>query len=286
VKINKETAVENSPVEGERLQKVLARAGHGSRRQLEKMIEQGLVRVNQQVAQLGDRVVPSDKISMKGRLVKLHHDVSAPPKVLIYHKPAGQIVTRSDPEGREIVFKHLPRLKGERWVPVGRLDINTSGLLILTNNGELAHRMMHPSFQMLRKYAVRIIGKVTDEMMATLESGVELEDGRANFEKIEEKGGEGANRWFHVTLREGRTREVRRLWESQNVMVSRLMRIQYGPVLLPPGLLTGKWQYLDSGSIKQLAELVELPEPEVIEPKPKNLRRNVKKGTYKGRGRR
>ena len=248
----------------EKLQKVLARAGLGSRRELERWIEQGLIKVNRTTAKIGDRVTPEDTVVVRGRIVKLEKKLERPRKILVYNKPVGEIVSRNDPDHKKNVFQNLPRLKGERWIPVGRLDINTSGLLILTTDGELAHRLMHPSYEMNRVYAIRVAGQVTDEMIEQLKQGVELEDGMAKFHSVVEAGGEGVNHWYHVSLHEGRTREVRRIWESLGLMVSRLIRIQYGLVTLPREVPMGKWQYLSFKLSNQLAASVGLEAAERV----------------------
>lgn len=245
-------------VKGEKIQKVLARAGLGSRREIEQWLEQGSIQVNRQTAKLGDRMSEDDSVIVKGRVVKLEKKRERPRKVLIYHKPVGEIVSRNDPEGRETIFKHLPKLKGERWIPVGRLDVNTSGLLILTTDGELAHRLMHPSYGLLRVYAVRVVGAVSEEMIERLLKGIQLEDGMARFTTVERAGGEGANQWYHVSLTEGRTREVRRLWQALGVMVSRLIRIQYGLLTLPRDVPAGRSQYVPLKISNALAESVGL----------------------------
>lgn len=257
----------------EKLQKVLARAGLGSRRELEKVIESGRVSVNGKVAVLGDRVEPTDKIRMDGHAVAIRSEQDDICRVLVYFKPEGEICSRKDPEGRKTVFDRLPPLKGGRWVAVGRLDINTSGLLLFTSDGELANRLMHPSNEIEREYAVRVFGEVTEEMLRSLRQGVQLEDGPAAFEKIKLSGGEGLNQWYHVTLREGRNREVRRLWESQDVQVSRLMRIRYGSIELPKKLPLGGWQELELNDVNYLREMVQLPrETETLVTKEKTSR--------------
>jgi 23S rRNA pseudouridine2605 synthase len=223
----------------ERLQKILSRAGLGSRREIERWIKEGLVQVNGVVAELGDTATAQDKISIKGRLLANPLKVQAKTRILMYHKPIGEISSRSDPQHHKTVFAKLPYLKQGRWVQVGRLDINTSGLLIFTNDGELANRLMHPRFGLEREYAVRVHGQVTPEAVKAMLKGVELEDGKAQFKRIEFRGGEGSNAWYHVVLTEGRNREVRRLWQSQHVEVSRLIRIRYGQLTMPRSLARG-----------------------------------------------
>lgn len=238
---------------GERLQKVLARTGHhGSRREIERQISAGLILVNGRPAQLGDRVTGDDVIQVKGKRFKAPVTAAAECRVLLYHKPEGEICSRADPKGRPTVFGGLPPLKHARWVAVGRLDINTSGLILLTTDGELAHRLMHPSFNMEREYAVRVRGAVTSDVLLNLQRGVELHDGPARFESVSDAGGSGANHWYQVTLMEGRQREVRRLWESQGVEVSRLIRIRFGPFVLPRGLRRGHWLELPAADIRAL----------------------------------
>jgi 23S rRNA pseudouridine2605 synthase len=220
--------------DGERIQKVLAHAGLASRREIETWIESGEVLLNGKPAKLGDRWKDGDQLAVRGRLVNVEKRFNQTTRVLLYHKPTGEVVTRRDPEGRPTIFVQLPRLEIGRWINIGRLDINTQGLLLVTNNGELANRLMHPSQQIEREYAVRVLGQVGEDTLQRLKQGVELEDGLANFNAIVEAGGEGANHWYHVTLCEGRNRIVRRLWESQNIAVSRLIRIRFGNILLPP----------------------------------------------------
>lgn len=241
----------------EKLQKVLARLGLGSRRELETWIADGRVSLDGKVAKLGDRVNGSEKIRVDGELLRINLNQKRKTKVLVYNKPEGEICTARDPEGRVSVFEKLPRLKGDRWVMVGRLDINTQGLLLFTNNGELANYLMHPSSEIEREYAVRVKGEVTKETINNLTAGVELEDGPAKFDSVKAAGGEGLNQWYHVVLKEGRNREVRRLFESQNLTVSRLIRIRYADVLLPRGLRRGTWDYLDVEHVKRLAALAE-----------------------------
>lgn len=241
----------------EKLQKVLAQAGLGSRRELERWIESGRVNVNGKVAKLGDRVEFKDEVKVDGRLVKLP-DRRERIRVIAYNKPEGEVSTRDDPEGRPTVFKHLPNLQNGRWVMVGRLDINTAGLLLFTNSGELANALMHPSGQVEREYVVRIHGAVDDAMVKRLTDGVLLDDGEARFLKVKVGQGGNTNRWFSVVIAEGRNREVRRLWESQGVEVSRLKRIRYGSVEVPSYVRSGEWLELEPDDVKKLCKLVGL----------------------------
>ncbi|MCL6417324.1 23S rRNA pseudouridine(2605) synthase RluB [Aestuariirhabdus sp. Z084] len=247
---------------GEKLQKVLARAGVGSRREMERWIDEGRVQVNGDRAKLGCRVTPRDQIQVDGKQLKTE-EVEGSRRVLLYNKPEGEVCTRSDPEGRRTVFHSLPRLKGERWICIGRLDINTAGLLLFTTDGELANRLMHPSFSVEREYAVRVMGEVTPEMTKQMFEGVELDDGPARFTDIVDSGGEGINHWFHVVLMEGRNREVRRLWESQGVTVSRLKRVRYGNVFIPSEVKAGQWCELEQKEVDSLAKSVDLPSRKV-----------------------
>src|SRR5690554_6020662 len=235
----------------EKLQKVLARAGLGSRREMERMIEAGHVQVNGRPARLGDRVTAADKIFYRGQRVL----VSQQPlrrRVILYNKPEGEICSRSDPEGRRTVYDNLPPLKGERWISVGRLDFNTSGLLLFTNDGELANKLMHPSSVIDREYLVRIQGNVDEEMKQHLLEGVLLDDGVARFTDIVDGAGESRNRWFYCVVMEGRNREVRRLWESQGVKVGRLKRVRYANIFIPSHVRVGQWLELDQREIHDL----------------------------------
>lgn len=252
-----------SAAEPERLQKILARAGLGSRRELETSIEAGRIKVNGLVVGLGAKVGPGDRIEIDDKPVNVDDIFEPERRVIIYNKPEGEVTTRQDPEGRPTVFDRLPRLKGQRWISVGRLDINTTGLLLFTTDGELANRLMHPSHQVDREYAVRVFGEVDEAMQQRLLDGVLLEDGMASFSDLSTAGGSGLNNWFHVTLLEGRNREVRRLWESQGVKVSRLKRVRYGPVLLPSSVKLGRWAELDQKAVDALAAQVGL-EPRAI----------------------
>ena len=244
---------------GEKLQKVLARLGMASRRDVEKWIGEGRVKVNGAVASLGQRVDAHDAISVDGRLLKREEVSEVVRRVLIYNKPDGEICTRNDPEGRPTVFDRLPRPREGRWINIGRLDINTTGLLLFTTDGELANRLMHPSFEMDREYAVRVRGEVDDEMIERLKSGVMLEDGPARFTDIQEApGGEGFNHWYHCVVMEGRNREVRRLWESQGLVVSRLKRVRFGPVFMTSDLPMGRWREMSQAEVDILSEEVGL----------------------------
>lgn len=246
-------------VASEKLQKILAQAGMGSRREMETWISDGRVRLNGQVAKLGDRALPQDRISVNNHLLQRPQTRSRI-KVLLYNKPDDQICTRKDEEGRDTVFAHLPMIRNGRWIMVGRLDLNTSGILLFTNHGELAHRLMHPKYAVEREYAVRVLGKVDEAMLRRLKTGVMLEDGEAKFDDIQLSGGDGANVWYHVILHEGKNKEVRRLWESQGVTVSRLTRVRYGQLTLPPYLRAGRWQELEGGDLAGLLRQVDLIE--------------------------
>ena len=236
----------------ERLQKIISQAGLGSRREIERWIEQGLIQVNGKVAKLGDSAGAQDKISVRGQLIENPLQINSRTRILLYHKPIGEISSRRDPNHEKTVFDKLPYLKHGRWVQVGRLDINTSGLLIFTNNGELAHCLMHPRFGLEREYAVRVHGEVSDDSLRTLLKGVALDDGMGKFKRIVFRGGEGTNAWYHVTLTEGRNREVRRLWRSQGVEVSRLIRIRYGSIFMPRSLSRGTYQELTADEVVAL----------------------------------
>ncbi|NOU51003.1 23S rRNA pseudouridine(2605) synthase RluB [Pseudoalteromonas sp. JBTF-M23] len=242
----------------EKLQKVLARAGVGSRREMEKYIDANRVSVDGKVARLGDRVEENAVIRVDGHIVKIEQQEDRICRVIMYHKPEGELCTRKDPEGRRTVFDRLPRLDGDRWIAIGRLDINTSGLLLFTNDGELANRLMHPKYEVEREYSARVFGEVTNETLKNLTKGVELDDGPAKFLKIKPMGGEGINKWFNVTLTEGRNREVRRLWQSQEVEVSRLIRIRYGKLELNKRLPQGGWEELTLEDVNYLRKSVKL----------------------------
>ena len=241
--------------DAEKLHKVLADAGIGSRRDMEELILAGRVSVNSLPAHIGQRIEPTDQVRVNGKL--LHRKVSKrPPRVLIYHKPSGEIVSQDDPEKRASVFDSLPKLKGARWVAIGRLDFNTEGLLIVTTSGELANRFMHPRHGMEREYAVRVLGELTETTRSALINGVELEDGMAQFSLVAPIGGEGVNQWYRVVISEGRNREVRRMFEAVGLTVSRLLRTRFGPVPLPPGLRRGRWQELEQDEVKALLKFL------------------------------
>lgn len=243
----------------QKLQKVLAQAGLGSRRDMERWIQEGRVTVNGEVAAIGTRVGPEDLIKVGRRIVRW----PAPerlPRVLLYHKPEGEIVTRDDPEGRDTVFAKLPRLRGAKWLAVGRLDYNTCGLLIFTTSGELANRMMHPSFAIEREYAVRILGELSFEQIAKLKAGIMLADGSARCEALADEGGEGSNHWYRLMLKEGRNRIVRRMFEALGLTISRLMRVRFGIVSLPPRLKRGQLIELTDAEIRRLLQWLQLPE--------------------------
>lgn len=245
----------------ERIQKLLANEGIGSRRQVESWIREGRLRVAGRPATLGQKIELEENVTLDGRRLRLHSPEAVPRRVLLYRKPVGQVVTRRDPQGRETVFKRLPKPRQGRWVAVGRLDVNTSGLLLFTTDGELARRLMHPRYQVEREYAVRVLGTVTPETIARLGSGVTLEDGPARFDRIVPAGGKGANQWFHVTVHEGRTRLVRRLWESQGLTVSRLIRVGFGPCAIPTGTKVGRAYELSPQEMQPLLRLVGLAPP-------------------------
>src|SRR5690554_750321 len=247
-----------SQPEPERIQKLLSRAGIGSRREIEGWMEAGRLTVNEQPVLPGGKATVKDKFELDGKQLDVSGAAEVVRRVLIYNKPEGEVTTRKDPEGRPTVFDRLPRLKDNRWISIGRLDINTTGLVLFTTDGELANRLMHPSSQIDREYAVRVFGEVDDAMIERLMAGVLLEDGMAKFSDISPAGGSGINRWFHVTLLEGRNREVRRLWESQGVRVSRLKRVRYGPVFLPSRLTLGKWEELDQKAVDVISGTVGL----------------------------
>ena len=243
----------------EKLQKVLARAGVGSRREMEDWIAAGRVSINGSIAKLGERVEGDEVIRVDGHILSSRRMAAPRRRVLVYNKPERQMCTHSDPEGRPTVFDRLPNSAGARWLSIGRLDFNTMGLLLLTTDGELAHRMSHPSFGMEREYAVRVLGEMPKDAINQLLAGVQLDDGPAQFQRVINHGGEGANHWYHVTLGEGRNREVRRMFEAVGGTVSRLIRVRYGPVELPRGLQRGRWEEMDVQQVRNLSQTLKLP---------------------------
>jgi len=269
----------------EKLQKVLANQGFASRREIERWISAGRIKVNDEIASLGARVTADDKISVDGRFVIRKNQT--PTRVLMLNKPIDYVCTTLDPQERQTVYSLLPKLHHERWIGIGRLDINSSGLLLFSNNGELANRFMHPKYELEREYAVRVLGQVKDETLTELKSGVELDDGQANFANILDAGGAGANHWYHVTLKEGRNREVRRLWEAVGHKVSRLHRIRYGPIELGRSVKPGRYQELDHATINTLLTFVGLPKQAEQDSQKgqKNLKRQERQEKVQGKPR-
>lgn len=264
---------------GQKLQKVLANLGLGSRRKMERWIEEGRVTVDGSVATLGDRVHAGQALRLDGKPLEV--DAVEQVRVLLYHKPVREVCSRDDPEGRKTVFERLPKLKSGRWISVGRLDFNTSGVLLFTTDGALANALMHPSNAIEREYLVRVMGRVDEPMLERLKDGVELDDGPARFSDIQEGGGDGINRFFYVVLMEGRNREVRRLWESQGTTVSRLKRVRYGEVFLPSKLKKGQWLELPQRDVDVIYQMAGLSTKEVASLSKKDLERRqrfAKKG--------
>ena len=253
-----ETPAPAASVPGEKLQKVLARTGLGSRREMERWIDDGRVTVNGKPATLGDRVVERDRIAVDGK--PLDRSPANETRCILYHKPTGEVCSRKDPQGRRTVFERLPRLKAGRWISIGRLDYNTSGLLLFTTDGELANTLMHPSSNIEREYMVRVMGEWNEDMLKRLLEGVMLEDGMARFTDIQDGGGDGINHWFYVVIMEGRNREVRRLWESQGLTVSRLKRVRYGDVFIPSKVKQGQWVELEPKEVKGLYRMADMPQ--------------------------
>lgn len=243
----------------ERIQKVLSRLGVGSRRQIEGWIRDGKITINNKPAVIGDHISQTDHVKVNGKPVNLAAVDKPERRVIMYYKNEGEICSRNDPEHKDSVFDHLPKLKNARWISIGRLDLNTCGLLLFTTDGELANRLMHPSFEVEREYAVRVLGEVPDKAISNMLEGVDVDGDILKFDQVRDAGGEGANHWYHVILHQGRYREVRRLWESQGIRVSRLKRVRYGSVALPRSLRQGNWQELDDSEINNLLQLTGLP---------------------------
>ncbi|KRH79816.1 ribosomal large subunit pseudouridine synthase B [Ferrovum sp. JA12] len=244
----------------QKLHKILAQSGLGSRRDMETLIEEGRVLVNGEVATVGTRITTMDTVKVDRRIIKLNFSEEIP-KILLYYKPEGEIVSRDDPQGRPSVFSALPRIRGGKWINVGRLDFNTSGLLVFTNNGDLANRLMHPSFEIEREYAVRLVGEMSEDDLKRCCKEITLDDGPARFEWIRDMGGEGTNHWYQVGIKEGRNREVRRMFEAMNLMVSRLLRTRYGMMELPSRLKRGQFLELKPEQVKQVIEWVGITKP-------------------------
>lgn len=269
--------------EAPKLHKVLAQSGIGSRRDMEQLIQEGAVTVNDEVAHIGMRISYGDRVKVSGKPVKLRIQ-GAPARLLAYHKPTGEVVSFNDPEGRPTVFRRLPRLEHGKWQSVGRLDINTEGLLLFSNSGELANQLMHPRFGIEREYAVRVLGSLDDAQRARLIEGVEIDGQVANFKSIEDGGGDGANRWYRVVITEGRNREVRKLFDSCGLAVSRLIRIRYGSVVLPRGLKRGVWVELGEHDLRQIRQMVGGARTEAREPQQGQRGDRVERGGRNGRG--
>jgi 23S rRNA pseudouridine2605 synthase len=267
--------------DGEKLQKVLARSGLGSRREMERWIEQGRVSIRGRAAKLGDRVHAGQAIEVDGR--PLAAGDAEKTRCLLYHKPTGEVCSRKDPEQRHTVFERLPKVKSGRWISIGRLDYNTSGLLLFTTDGELANALMHPSANIEREYMVRVMGQVTDEMLQAMRDGVMLEDGVARFSDIQAGGGDGVNSWYYVVIMEGRNREVRRLWESQGLTVSRLKRVRYGEIFIPSKTKKGQWQELGPKEVQMLYRMAGMPVKAAAAPTPGDRKQHERLEGKRGR---
>ena len=271
-----EGRVEAGEPVGERIHKLLAQSGYGSRREIEKAILEDKVLVNNQNAKIGQLITPSDKIIFNGKSIFLNNDNNLP-RVLIYHKPEGEIVTENDPGGRSTVFEKLPRIKKGKWMSIGRLDFNTSGLLIFTSYGELANRLMHPKYEIEREYSVRILGELSEDQIKEFKSGIDIDGGKAKFESIYFEGGEGANKWYRVVLKEGRNREVRRMFEYFDLTVSRLIRVRFGIVILPSHLKRGMHTELTQAEVTRLLQKHDIEPNDFNKPQLSNQRKRNKR---------
>ncbi|KRP08318.1 MAG: hypothetical protein ABS29_06090 [Methylophilales bacterium BACL14 MAG-120920-bin58] len=265
----------NEPI-AERIHKLLAQSGYGSRREIEKAILDHKVLVNNQIAKIGQLITPSDKIIFNGKSVYLNNDNNLP-RVLIYHKPEGEIVSENDPGGRTTVFQSLPRIKKGKWMSIGRLDFNTSGLLIFTSYGELANRLMHPKYEVEREYSVRILGELSEDQIKEFKAGIEVEGGKAKFESIYFEGGDGANKWYRVVLKEGRNREVRKMFEYFDLTVSRLIRVRFGIVILPSHLKRGMHTELTQAEVTRLLQKHDIEPNDFNKPQLSNQRKRNKR---------
>ena len=265
----------NEPI-AERIHKLLAQSGYGSRREIEKAILDHKVLVNNQIAKIGQLITPSDKIIFNGKSVYINNDNNLP-RVLIYHKPEGEIVSENDPGGRTTVFQSLPRIKKGKWMSIGRLDFNTSGLLIFTSYGELANRLMHPKYEVEREYSVRILGELSEDQIKEFKAGIEVEGGKAKFESIYFEGGDGANKWYRVVLKEGRNREVRKMFEYFDLTVSRLIRVRFGIVILPSHLKRGMHTELTQAEVTRLLQKHDIEPNDFNKPQLSNQRKRNKR---------
>ena len=274
-KRHEDAVITNEPI-AERIHKLLAQSGYGSRREIEKAILDHKVLVNNQIAKIGQLITPSDKIIFNGKSVYLNNDNNLP-RVLIYHKPEGEIVSENDPGGRITVFQSLPRIKKGKWMSIGRLDFNTSGLLIFTSYGELANRLMHPKYEVEREYSVRILGELSEDQIKEFKAGIEVEGGKAKFESIYFEGGDGANKWYRVVLKEGRNREVRKMFEYFDLTVSRLIRVRFGIVILPSHLKRGMHTELTQAEVTRLLQKHDIEPNDFNKPQLSNQRKRNKR---------